>query len=563
MKKNVLLFEDIIDDLKDPSNKTWQTLFDWTKESGNENACFAALVKNSEEDIEDALKNCFRNSVHLDFSKPFFVKYENVIFYENEFHDFDTYYEPIVIFQEFERYWEDQIDLCEEFKLYHNLYFDSQKQEYMKINENGDKEVVAKIEIIGKRKRLKVKTFFLRDYLAAKEMVCVLFYDIRRSNKPSGTQKEENINEKTDNFHYTIVFKPDFSFFSNEESVDFSMIIGKTLLYPFPEPKHHEYLWYKNDEQEEQEEIKVIIGRDENGENVYANCTDSHYPSPHFSDSEVHHLRPVFFKKEVLEKYYENPDKYSVEAEIIRYGTKWSLIFNTNKEDLVHAYLGDLAMIPNNEKHHWKQYNVPPEGGISRVSFQRDFLAEPADTEDIIHILKAAYRKTNELWRDVFSFELFHSLREEDKPFFDSLMVPPTDSQLKFDRQILSLSKIFPDSLNKSGLLKTMNIDEEEIKKMLNILDESTIGSIKVFQAFLIKTFDLDIEASEKLVFPLTTTQTLRSYSAAHRKGKDFAKISNRFGLNNISNADFLEKLFSDFIETLQTLQESAVHLKK
>ena len=562
MKKNVLLFEDIIDDLKNTSNHTWQILYDFTKGNGNDNARFSALIKNTNVDIEPTLKDFFRNELDLDFSRPPFHNREDEVYYESDYYNFGVYYEPIVIYQYYENYWETQIDLCEEFKLYHSLYFDSQKQEYLKINKNGDKEIVAVVETFEGRKRLKVKTSFLRDYLAAKEMVCVLYYDIRRIIETPTDKNKLEIEEHTEDFHYKIFVNPEDNCSEIKTHMQSSIIIGKSILYPFLKPKHPDFLHYIGDKPNS-EPLNMIIDCDDNGEYIYADCMKDHYPSPYFSDAPIHHLTPIFFKKDVLEKYYENTDKYSVEPEIIRCGEKWTLSFNINEAGLVHVYLGDLAKIPDNEKHHWKQYNVAPEGKISDVSYKRDFLAEPADTEDIIHILKNTYQQTNELWKECFSFNLFHPLREGDQSCFESLMVPPTDLQLKFDRQILSLSKIFPDSLNKSALLKTMNIDEEDIKKMLNIPNESTIGSIKVFQAFLIRTLDFDIEESEKLVFPLTKTQTLRSYSAAHRKGKAFAKISNKFGLNNISNADFLEKLFSDFVETLQTLQKSIVQLKK
>lgn len=63
------------------------------------------------------------------------------------------------------------MEISEEFRLYHNLYYDSRKSEFIFLSESGEEDTAAKIEKTGNNLRVQIKTKYLRDFLAAKSMV--------------------------------------------------------------------------------------------------------------------------------------------------------------------------------------------------------------------------------------------------------------------------------------------------------------------------------------------------------------------------------------------------------
>ena len=75
-----------------------------------------------------------------------------------------------------------------------------------------------------------------------------------------------------------------------------------------------------------------------------------------------------------LQKYYAEPNRYSVESGIIRCGTLWSLYIDNESSEYVVAYLGDLGRdLPSREQKHWKTYNIVIDGKLSKSKIMRDF----------------------------------------------------------------------------------------------------------------------------------------------------------------------------------------------
>ena len=69
-----------------------------------------------------------------------------------------------------------------------------------------------------------------------------------------------------------------------------------------------------------------------------------------------HYLTPVFFKKEVLQRYLSHPDRYSVEDGYLRCQSLWGMAIDNHHKDYVSAYLGDLGRdLPEAEQNHWLQ----------------------------------------------------------------------------------------------------------------------------------------------------------------------------------------------------------------
>jgi len=248
--------------------------------------------------------------------------------------------------------------------------------EYIRLLDSGEEDVVIKIEKGNNNLKVEIKVYYLRDFLAAKSMVLIRFHDHRRfsdidlTDVGSDTLVDKKIG---DTFCYSVTINP------NKEILGkcFSRFLGKDILPPFKEPKHKDYMSLKGETQKEY--VEFIIGIDEEGDPIEHTCNPDELNSKY--------LTPVFFKREVLKKYYDNTSKYSVEHNYIRCGYLWSISYGINDCGLVHVWLGDLGRLPYNEQLHWKQYNVPPEGNISESTIRRDLMAEPTEPDDIVDIL--------------------------------------------------------------------------------------------------------------------------------------------------------------------------------
>lgn len=95
---------------------------------------------------------------------------------------------------------------------------------------------------------------------------------------------------------------------------------------------------------------------------------------------------PIAFKKELLQKYYNQPEKYQVQDGVLICGDLWLLKIDNHHEDHITAYLGDLGEeLPESEQVHWKEYNIIVDHPLSSTEIKRDFEVIPADSPNIEH----------------------------------------------------------------------------------------------------------------------------------------------------------------------------------
>lgn len=534
------------DRLKDP----WITVFDFHKEEKGDYSIFCGLVPNKKDFIEKVLGH-FDWDIKIGYGHPGFWKegLDGAIHYER-FGGIrrEIPFEPLVIYRSFHGLREEYVEISEEFRLYHNLYYDSRKSEFIFLSESGEEDTAAKIEKTGNNLRVQIKTKYLRDFLAAKSMVLVRFHDHRRFLENDLTNilgtNIISIKKVKENFCFNIIVnpKPD-SLLSDKKC--FSRFLGKDIFPPFSEPIHEDYKFLKG--KEEEKYVDFIIGVDDEGNPIEYKCNPDKLSNFFGANPESpNYQTPVFFKREVLKKYYDQPSKYSVEDNYIRCGDLWGMSYGQNPLGLVHAWLGDLGNLPYNEQLQWRQFNVPPEGGIGEATIRRELLAEFADPDEITHIFKYEFDRFSRYWRSKFGWNLFLPLRKEDIHFFESLHVPTSEEHLEFERQILALAKILPDSINNSELEKLFKTSEAEK------------GSINTLEKALISHFKVEETKAKELLQPLRTIQDLRSSGVVHRKGSKYKKVAKSLALHEESYINFFRKILEDVVGMLKQLQKVA-----
>lgn len=457
---------------------------------------------------------------HIGTQSPGFVQSGSETIYERIQTDFSLC-ENIVHYREFFGIKPDYVEIVEEFRLLNNLYHDVNDNIYFAISENGECVEVAKIE---NQTCAFIKLEYLMRYASARQMALVLFFDIR-TNIP-GSLLDNALSEFSDEYKDANLF---YQIWGSESQINkyvYSVLMGKRIIYPKPIEKCGYWPFEKERKYED-----FIIGIDEQGEPLKFSCNPDKLSNYFGANPEApHYLTPVFFKKEVLQRYLSHPNQYSVEDGYLRCQSLWGMAIDNHHMDYVSVYLGDLGRdLPAQEQNHWLQYNVVTSEKLSQVAFKRDFLCIAADSDISDLKFKANFYRFQSKWKEKFGWDLFLPLSESDEYNIKLLRIPITASQEEFDHQVLSLVKTIIDSLN----------EKEICKQIKNTADLK--GSISKLEQWLM---DLGINGFESHVKFLRNLQELRSTGTGHRKGKGYEKIKKEFGLSN----DNFNVVFDDIL---------------
>ena len=279
---------------------------------------------------------------------------------------------------------------------------------------------------------------------------------------------------------------------------------------------------------------------------------------------EPYSLSPVFFKRDVLSKYFQAVDKYSVQDGCLS-GRSWGIrIDNDRSDDYVVVALVDLGRMPHKEQLHWRSFNVlpPRNGSYSMTTFCRWFGGIPTNCSvapDLV--FKQLYIQVNDKWRTKYGWSLFKELAADDQYHFETLhLMGQENDQKEFDGLIQSITKLLIDSLNEKQLVKAIDSTKPDVLRFLserNIkeLKPSFIqGGITKFECFLISEGLLD----SNVVKLLRKVQDLRSSTVAHRKSTKLdtrtEELFNFFGILQNSDKVVLFNLLNRLNERLKWL---------
>lgn len=416
------------------------------------------------------------------------------------------------------------IEILEEFRLFHNLYCLSNERKYIAFDESGDEVDVIKI----KPDHVQIRRHYLSMFMAAKQMHLLLYFDTFRR---FSHEEKFTVNEKSQNLIYSI--------YSEECHLkgfkSFSRVLGKKLIqcsqiensgiWPFEAQKaYHNF----------------IIGGDVDIPKVFV-C-DPELLSNNFGANRnaPNYLTPVFFKKEVMQKYYASEEYLIGDGHLSRRGA-WSLRLDNNSKDYVSVFLGDLGQdLPSKEQFYWKSFNIFPDGKkISKTNFERSFMGDFSDPENPEHEFKYFYNKFQVEWFQKNNWYLFLPLSEKDRHFFISVRSMLTNEQAEFDSQIMALAKILIDSLN-----------VKELRKATKIID-SKKGSISLLDIFL---GNLGVKNLEEHTLLLKNIQSIRSTGVAHRKGTDYEKVISKLKLNTNDLRTEFDQLLKNTVRLLKEI---------
>lgn len=442
----------------------------------------------------------------------------------------DNGFESIVFYRDFYGVKPDYVELSQEFILLNNLRYDSKNNSYFAMCDNGESDKV--VEYLNDTTIL-INMRYLRKYATAKQKVIVLYFEIKVELDDCSSINsllDLNTEYRNDSLYYHL-WSGEIGF----HNTVFSILMGKKIIKPSPLEKCG---YWPFDSERNYEEF--IIGTDEAGEDIYYTCNPNKLRNYFGANpSAPMYLTPVFFKREVLQKYISQPELYNVRDGYLACKSLWGIEIDNHYKDCISVYLGDLGRdLPESEQTYWKSYNIVSDKGLSKIAFQRDFLNINTNSNMVDHVFQCVLKDTNDKWELKYGWKLFLPLTQEDYYNTSGIHIPLTNSQPEFDLLVLSLVKTIIDSLNEKELAKVGVLDDDKsiakLEKWLN--GNGAMGF-------------------EKHISFLRDLQELRSSGTGHRKGKTYSKIAKKFGLDKKNRTDVFEEILERANEFLQYLE--------
>lgn len=450
-------FDDFIDECKSMLNNDVEWIYLYRsnieKNESYKDDVFimSAMIDNEEKNKKQLLEKVDWGFSNDGFGKSTFYQYggsdgEIVFFSGISQNNFDIEFEYMVAIRYFKGDYSPEVEINPELIWYGNL---------LPTDKGYIDEETKEIKLIKQNNEIKIKRDYLKDYLAAKKKVCVIAFDNRRFLNGIKDISLRHFSEHKENFSYYLnIDKDDF-----DEYEYYSSIIGKVLIEPYVNPLHDHYRYFFP-EKEQYHEFIIGINK-QNGEAIFNTCNEDKLSNFFGANiGEPHFLTPVFFSKDVLDRYTNNPDQYNVEDDHITYLNIWSIPFTVNKDDSVSVWLGDLGRIPYKEQKYWSVFNIKPKGKVNKKFIDRQLKNV---WNDSIRIEKRTFEliyRINEDTRNKYGEQMFKDLLEGDKQLESAFILPSNNSIPPYQNFLIQLNKLTIERINVALINKYLEPEE-------------------------------------------------------------------------------------------------------
>lgn len=243
-----------------------------------------------------------------------------------------------------------------------------------------------------------------------------------------------------------------------------------------------------------------------------------------------------------MQKFYNRPEIYEVvKGRGIKKGTE-VIPYNTTQDgSAIMIYLGDLEILPSEELHYLKSFNILcPKNPMTKDRFKRDFKGKFTSPKDLGYQIETKIRELNDLFIEKYNYSLFRLENKEVQDALEHIHIPTTDDKIEFENVILKMSRVFVESIQSSELKNDLeNLDGLENNK-----------SIKVLEFFIKKK--LPDWADLNLIKYLFFLWDLRNGGVAHIKGSNYQKLLEKLDLENKNNIYIVKWLLEGIIEFIQ-----------
>jgi len=389
------------------------------------------------------------------------------------------------------------------------VHWVSARKAYCRIDQNGDFDEVVKIQEGEKGFICAVKLPALELYMFVTSTVLIRVFDFPRSLRdwslPKKSREKRILRDKKAEIYANRILVKGPS-----EKVDASLLRGVQII---------------RNQQPSLKSIEMSLGGsiaphqyetfiiwDWKNKQVREWSCDSKGLSNYFEQSDLPYFTsPVFFRPEVLSKYKQDPEKYTVDQRHISCRGAWSLqTYDINDEGQVHTYVGYLGHLPHQEQLYWKAFNENPKGGLSTRALTTDFMGQFYTEPDPLEELKQCLLKFPHASHSGEKTPIWSAPGTDVEKSLKKIHYVITDSQKEWSDQVLELAKVIIDGLNKTSIRR--------LAKTLKC-DNPGLGSIKLLCACL-RARGIEEDIVKEVCDPLIRLQEMRSKCSAHGGGQ-------------------------------------------
>jgi len=252
-----------------------------------------------------------------------------------------------------------------------DLHWSEEKQAYCSVDRYGEEREKIKLIATEGLSLYLIRRRTLDRLLYLGKWVLVRYVDFRRwrsEHPPFDTSVPHNY-EPT---QYEGKFEVRECGGTRLEYVDFR---GAQIERPRT-PKELVLSWRIEDEEEPEDKYASFIVYDWKNDKVLTDYSlaPANFAN-YFTKSDLpFEMSILYFNAEVLDKYKNNQDKFTLTTKRIDCRGGWSLeTYDINEHRQVHTYAVYLARLPYREQLHWAQYNEARKGPISKRAYATDF----------------------------------------------------------------------------------------------------------------------------------------------------------------------------------------------
>ncbi|CCH69465.1 hypothetical protein BN10_1700011 [Phycicoccus elongatus Lp2] len=198
--------------------------------------------------------------------------------------------------------------------------------------------------------------------------------------------------------------------------------------------------------------VEYIFGVDPRTGDMRRHTCNPRMLGDYADSSRLHSMTPVYFSREVLNRYASEPSRYRVTAGRIWCLDLWGLDISTNTAGLIEVYLGELGALPEGEQTHWLAHNVPPEGTMDEGRFRRDFLNQSVGSPDPVGDLRRARRRAAEATKALLGSAAWRELDPQAATEFEALLGPTSNDPSALTAPTITLTKSLVDGIDPAPL---------------------------------------------------------------------------------------------------------------
>lgn len=545
MEKNNFLLDNKIEDIERSfCNSGWLTIFDYDDNDEVHSRIFCCLIDKNQK--QDFIKG---------YSPPIWMGRErkSVVYGDNTYKTYGhNGLEPFLFYRNFPTLEnrDSYIDVSEEFVLYWNLYEKGESKKdrkYCFIDDLGELIDV----IVIKPDKVIVQLKYLKEYITIRDINFIVSYDFtcivdEYPHEWNIVMKDEI--KQTENYIFRHLIRNEFNYVQ-------SSIMGNVFIDGNQNKSTHF-------DEVETKSLKFIVGYDDAGNEIKIEP----------SRSKEDFLKVIYFKRAVLEDYYNDP---CCKVDILFLQTRhFTLKIDNDRYDCVPVFLGDLSYLPQKELYHWKKYNIPRsiEMGISRSYYEcmikGNFIDYP---ERVDNYFKHRYHEFNEKWEQKFGWKFYKPLADEDKFRFKILHLPATNNENAFHYQMLNLCIIIIDRLNENEIgkklekqpkRKTLDVFKGELLKKgidipqeIQILYKSERGLAKLERFITENGHNFsDMNEFHRRLWDLRSGLSAHGFSNSNDKCK---KAIEYFGIKDNNYIEVARNIFEKAIEVVNILEKN------